>query len=150
MKVTRLEIEGLALIELKVHGDARGFFTERFQRARFADAGLPTDFVQDNHSRSAPGVLRGLHYQHTPAQGKLIGVVRGRIWDVVVDIRPHSATCGQHFACELSDLNGRLLWSDAALGIKWPIEHPVISSRDQRLPSFADYRRNPVEWQKER
>jgi len=110
MKVVPVEIKGLALVELKVNGDARGFFIERFQQERFAASGLTTAFVQDNHSRSAPGVLRGLHYQLRPAQGKLVGVVRGRIWDVAVDIRPESPTFGQNFAVELSDMNGRLLW----------------------------------------
>jgi dTDP-4-dehydrorhamnose 3,5-epimerase len=110
MKVTRLDIEGLLLIELVVHEDYRGFFVERFQVERFRENGLPTEFLQDNHSRSKPGVLRGLHYQHTPPQGKLVGVVRGRIWDVAVDIRVDSPTFGRSFGIELSDLNGRLLW----------------------------------------
>src|SRR3569833_2974229 len=78
MKVTPLEIKGLVLVELALHGDARGFFVERYQEAKYRQHGLPTRFVQDNHSRSAPGVLRGLHYQVEPAQGKLVGVVRGR------------------------------------------------------------------------
>ena len=110
MQIVPVEIKGLALIELKVHGDARGFFVERFQQDRFREHGLPTTFVQDNHSRSAPGVLRGLHYQLQPSQGKLVGVVRGRIWDVAVDIRPGSSAFGQHVGVELSDMNGRLLW----------------------------------------
>lgn len=110
MNVVPVEIKGLALVELKVFGDARGFFVERFKQERFAALGLPTQFVQDNHSRSAPGVLRGLHYQTNPAQGKLVGVVRGRIWDVAVDVRHASPTFGQHFGLELSDMNGRLLW----------------------------------------
>jgi len=110
MKVTQLEIAGLLLVELTVRGDARGFFAERFQEAKFRELGLPTHFVQDNHSRSAPGVLRGVHYQHTPPQGKLVGVVRGKVWDVAVDIRATSPTFGQHIAVELSDMNGRLLW----------------------------------------
>ena len=110
MKVSQAEIAGLAVVELKVHGDARGFFIERFQQDRFREMGLPDRFVQDNHSRSAPGVLRGLHYQTRPAQGKLVGVVRGKIWDVAVDVRPGSPTLGRHFAIELSDTNGRLLW----------------------------------------
>jgi len=84
-----------------------------FNLGRFREHGINATFVQDNHSRSAPGVLRGLHYQHAPAQGKLIGVVRGRIWDVVVDIRPGSATFGDHAAVELSDINGRMLWLPA-------------------------------------
>jgi dTDP-4-dehydrorhamnose 3,5-epimerase len=110
MKVTALEPKGLMLVDLVVHGDARGFFVERYQAARFREFGLPTHFVQDNHSRSAPGVLRGLHYQTRPAQGKLVGVARGRIWDVAVDLRPESATFGKNFGVELSDLAGRLLW----------------------------------------
>lgn len=110
MNVTSLELNGLKLVELKVLGDSRGFFVERYQQEKFAELGLPTKFVQDNHSRSAPGVLRGLHYQCRPSQGKLVGVVRGRIWDVAVDIRTDSPTFGKHFAVELSDLNGRLLW----------------------------------------
>ncbi len=110
MKVISLELNGLKLIELKVHGDQRGFFVERFNQKNFRDEGLPTQFVQDNHSRSAPGVLRGLHYQTQPTQGKLVGVARGRIWDVAVDIRLQSPTFGKWFGVELSDLNGKLLW----------------------------------------
>jgi dTDP-4-dehydrorhamnose 3,5-epimerase len=110
MKVTRLDLEGVLLIELAVHEDARGFFVERFQIERFRQQGLPAEFVQDNQNRNRPGVLRGLHYQHTPAQGKLVGVTHGRIWDVAVDIRPDSPTFGQRVSAELSDLNGRLLW----------------------------------------
>lgn len=113
MKVEKTNIEGLLIITLDVHGDERGFFVERFNEKTFKEHGLPTNFVQDNHSRSSPGVLRGLHYQHTPAQGKLVGVARGRIWDVAVDIRPDSPTLGQHFDMELSDMNGKLLWIPA-------------------------------------
>ena len=113
MKVTRLDIEGVLLIELVVHGDARGFFVERFQAERFREAGLPSTFVQDNQNRNKPGVLRGLHFQHTPAQGKLVGVTRGRIWDVAVDVRPDSPTFGRMVSAELSDVNGRLLWIPA-------------------------------------
>jgi dTDP-4-dehydrorhamnose 3,5-epimerase len=111
--VTALPLDGLRLIENVIRGDARGFFTERFALERFREHGVPAAFVQDNHSRSAPGVLRGLHYQHTPAQGKLVGVVRGRVWDVVVDIRPWSPTFGHHVGVELSDMNGRVLWMPA-------------------------------------
>lgn len=113
MKFTPLEIPGLVLVELKIQGDARGFFVERFRQDTFGQAGLPTAFAQDNHSRSAPGILRGLHYQTAPAQGKLVGVIRGRIWDVAVDIRPESPTFGKHIGVELSDINGKLLWLPA-------------------------------------
>ncbi len=110
MKVTPLPIEGLLLVELKLHGDERGFFVERFNSEQFKKHGLPIQFVQDNHSRSAPGILRGLHFQNDPAQGKLVGVVRGSIWDVAVDVRPGSPTFGKHYGVELTDLNGKLLW----------------------------------------
>ena len=110
---TSLPLAGLVLIENVVRGDERGFFTERFHRQRFREGGVTATFVQDNHSRSAPGVLRGLHYQHHPAQGKLVGVVRGRVWDVAVDVRPASSTFGHHVAVELSDMNGRVIWMPA-------------------------------------
>ncbi len=113
MDVQNCKIAGLKIIRLKVLGDSRGFFIERFHRDRFAEAGLPADFVQDNHSRSAPGILRGLHYQHTPPQGKLVGVTRGRVWDVAVDVRPNSPTFGQHEAVELTGENGVLFWMPA-------------------------------------
>jgi dTDP-4-dehydrorhamnose 3,5-epimerase len=113
MNVISLPLEGLKLVELKLHGDQRGFFVERFNRQRFEENGLPLDYAQDNHSRSAPGVLRGLHYQVSPPQGKLVGVIRGKIWDVAVDIRPHSKTFGKSYGVELSDVNGRLLFVPA-------------------------------------
>lgn len=89
------------------------FFVERFNEEKFKEQGLPTHFPQDNHSRSAPGVLRGLHYQAQPSQGKLVGAARGRIWDVAVDIRPDSDQFGQSFGIELSDENATLLWVPA-------------------------------------
>jgi dTDP-4-dehydrorhamnose 3,5-epimerase len=112
VKISPLPLPGLLLIQLQVHRDQRGFFIERYNEARFEMSGLPR-FCQDNHSRSVPGTLRGLHYQLRPAQGKLVGVIRGAIWDVVVDIRPESPTYGQHLATELNDHDGRLLWIPA-------------------------------------
>ena len=113
MQIQDSQLPGLKIIQLNVLGDNRGFFVERFHAERFAAAGLPTRFVQDNHSRSAPGILRGLHYQHNPSQGKLVGVARGRVWDVAVDIRKDSPTFGKYDAIELSDTNGLLLWIPA-------------------------------------
>ena len=113
MKLRECPIEGLKVIELAVHGDARGFFVERYHRQKLADLGLDVDFVQDNHSRSAPNILRGLHYQHTPPQGKLVGVTRGAVWDVAVDIRPNSPTFGQYHGVELTGENGVLFWIPA-------------------------------------
>src|SRR6188768_2720695 len=110
MKVTRLDIGDVLLIELDVFGDERGFFVARYHAEQFREQGLPFSFVQDNHSRSRPGVMRALHFQHTPPQGKLVGVTRGTIWDVAVDIRADSPTFGQYVSAELSDANGRLLW----------------------------------------
>ncbi len=113
MQIHDTPLSGLKVIQLQLHGDARGFFVERFNADTFAAAGLPTQFVQDNHSRSAPGVLRGLHYQYAPAQGKLVGVTRGRVWDVAVDVRPSSPTFGQHYGVELNGENGVLFWMPA-------------------------------------
>jgi dTDP-4-dehydrorhamnose 3,5-epimerase len=108
--VTPLDLAGLLLIALPIWRDERGFFVERFHLAGFSARNVPTTFVQDNQSRSMPGVLRGLHFQDGPPQGKLVGVTRGRIWDVVVDIRSDSPTFGHSAGIELSDENGRLLW----------------------------------------
>jgi dTDP-4-dehydrorhamnose 3,5-epimerase len=114
MKVSDVSISGLKLIELKIFNDNRGFFVERYNEKAFTDAGLPTRFVQDNHSRSSARVLRGLHYQTAPAaQSKLVSVLKGRIWDVAVDIRQDSPTYGKHYALELSDSNGLSLWIPA-------------------------------------
>lgn len=98
------------LIEPKVFPDERGFFLESYQKKKFSEAGIPFDFVQDNHSKSCQGVLRGLHYQIRQPQGKLLRVVAGEIFDVVVDIRKHSATFGRWFGIHLSAENKRMLW----------------------------------------
>jgi dTDP-4-dehydrorhamnose 3,5-epimerase len=113
MKVIAEPLPDLKVIQLNVLGDARGFFVERYHSERLAECGITESFVQDNHSRSAAGILRGLHYQMNPPQGKLVGVTRGRVWDVAVDIRPTSPTFGQHYGLELSDTNGLLFWMPA-------------------------------------
>ncbi len=112
MNVTRMAIPEVLLIEPRVFGDARGFFYESFNQKSFNEAtGLDLDFVQDNHSRSAKGVLRGLHYQLPPhSQGKLVRVVRGAVFDVAVDIRKGSPTFGQWVGMELSEDNHRQFW----------------------------------------
>lgn len=111
MKATRLAIPEVVLIEPKVFGDARGFFFESFNQKAFNEAtGTNHQFVQDNHSRSSKGVLRGLHYQIQQPQGKLVRVVRGAVFDVAVDIRKSSPTFGQWVAEELSEDNHRQLW----------------------------------------
>ena len=111
MKVTPTAIPDVLVIEPRVFGDPRGFFFESFNQRQFADAtGLSTVFVQDNHSRSARGVLRGLHYQVRQAQGKLVRVVRGSAYDVAVDIRKTSPTFGRWIGVELSEENHKQLW----------------------------------------
>lgn len=107
------EITGPLVVEPAIYHDNRGFFLERFNVSQFANVGLPTNFVQDNHSRSKPQVVRGLHYQTDPSQGKLVGVIRGRIWDVIVDIRPWSPTYLKHVSVELDDQYMRLVWVPA-------------------------------------
>ena len=111
MKATRLSIPEVVLIEPKVFGDARGFFFESFNQKAFNEAtGTNHQFVQDNHSRSSRGVLRGLHYQIQQAQGKLVRVARGAVFDVAVDIRRSSPTFGQWVGVELSEDNQHQLW----------------------------------------
>jgi dTDP-4-dehydrorhamnose 3,5-epimerase len=114
MKVTRTSIADVLIVEPKVHGDTRGFFFESFNERVFKEAtGLRPVFVQDNHSRSAKGVLRGLHYQIDQPQGKLVRVVRGSAYDVAVDIRRSSPTFGRWVGVELSEENHRQLWVPA-------------------------------------
>jgi len=109
--VTPTAIPEVLILEPKVFGDARGFFFESFNAQDFAKVtGLDVNFVQDNHSRSSQGVLRGLHYQLQQAQGKLVRVVRGAVFDVAVDIRKSSPTFGQWVGCELSEDNHRQFW----------------------------------------
>lgn len=110
MKLVQCPISGPIILEPKVFGDDRGFFLESWSADGFRAAGLGMDFTQDNHSQSNRGVLRGLHYQNPDAQGKLVRVVAGRIWDVVVDMRRTSPKFGAWFGVELSGANKRMLW----------------------------------------
>jgi dTDP-4-dehydrorhamnose 3,5-epimerase len=111
MNVIATPLEGLLLLEPRVFGDDRGFFYESFNARTFAQlTGVTLPFVQDNHSRSAKGVLRGLHYQIQQAQGKLVRVTTGAVFDVVVDVRKSSPTFGQWYGLELSAENKRQLW----------------------------------------
>jgi len=115
-QVTTTPIDGVLVLEPKVFGDARGFFFESFNACDFEQAtGLKEIFVQDNHSKSAKGVLRGLHYQVQHAQGKLVRVTQGAVFDVAVDIRKGSSTFGQWFGLELSAENKKQLWIPAGL-----------------------------------
>ncbi len=113
---TTTPIDGVLVLEPKVFGDARGFFFESFNARDFAQAtGLDVTFVQDNHSKSGKGVLRGLHYQTQHAQGKLVRVAQGAVFDVAVDIRKGSPTFGKWFGLELSAENNKQLWIPAGL-----------------------------------
>jgi dTDP-4-dehydrorhamnose 3,5-epimerase len=168
-------LQDVVIVEPKVFGDDRGFFLEVYNQATFAKLGLPTEFVQDNHSGSQKGVLRGLHYQIQQPQGKLVRALRGAIFDVAVDLRRSSKQFGQWVGVELSADNKRqlwvppgfahgfltltdfaevsykvtqlyapehersLLWSDPALGIKWPLTgDPILSAKDRVGVPLAD------------
>ena len=111
MKVSHSKLKGCVIIEPRVFGDDRGFFLETFQAVRYEqEAGIDLPFVQDNHSRSARGVLRGLHFQKTKPQGKLVRVVRGEVYDVAVDIRSESPTFGEWEGVILSEDNKKQFW----------------------------------------
>jgi dTDP-4-dehydrorhamnose 3,5-epimerase len=171
MRVIETVLPGVLILEPKVHGDSRGFFQETWRADTYNNIGIPP-FVQDNHSRSSKGVLRGLHAQRLRPQGKLVRVSRGTVFDVAVDINPHSSTFGQHVAVELSDSNHRqlyippgyahgfcvvsddadflykcteyyqpgdeigVLWNDPAIGIQWPVSEPLLSAKDEALPTL--------------
>lgn len=110
MNVIETTLPGVLLIEPRVFGDARGFFLESWNRQAFSERGLDLDFVQDNHSRSTRGVLRGLHYQLHQPQGKLVRVVSGAVFDVAVDLRKSSPHFGKWVGHELSAENKRMMW----------------------------------------
>lgn len=137
MKATRLAIPDVILLEPKVFGDDRGFFFESYNREAFkAATGLDPDFVQDNHSRSAKGVLRGLHYQVPPrAQGKLVRVVAGEVFDVAVDIRAGSPTFGRWVGETLSGENHHQLWIPPGFAHGFM----VLSERAEFLYKTTDY-----------
>jgi len=110
MNVTETKLAGVLIIEPKVFGDSRGFFKETFQAERYREAGIEYTFVQDNYSRSQKGVLRGLHFQITKPQGKLVSCPKGAVFDVAVDIDPESTTYGQYVGVELTEENHKQLW----------------------------------------
>jgi len=110
MKITETQLAGVLIIEPKVFSDSRGFFKETFQAERYREAGIEHTFVQDNYSRSQKGVLRGLHFQITKPQGKLVTCPKGAVFDVAVDIDPESTTYGQYVGVELTEDNHKQLW----------------------------------------
>lgn len=116
MIITPVDIPGPLVIEPKVFEDERGFFLETWNQGRFHEAGLNWSFVQDNHSRSAKGVLRGIHFQNPQPQGKLVRVVSGSVWDVAVDLRQSSPNYGQWFGILLSAVNKKMFWIPPGFG----------------------------------
>jgi len=132
MKVEKTKLDGVLLVTPQVFGDDRGFFMETYNREKAIELGLPGEFVQDNHSKSSKGVLRGLHYQNPQWQGKLVRTVQGEIFDVAVDIRAGSTTFGEWVGF------GSLLWNDPEIGIEWPIDSPLLSAKDEVGQRLAD------------
>ena len=135
MRVVPTAIPDVRVIEPRVFEDARGFFFESWNRRAFAQAGIDAEFVQDNHSRSVRGVLRGLHYQIDHAQGKLVRVVAGEVYDVAVDLRRSSATFGRHVALHLSAANRRMLFIPAGFAHGFL----VVSDAAEFLYKTTDY-----------
>jgi dTDP-4-dehydrorhamnose 3,5-epimerase len=109
-------LAGLALLAPQVHGDERGFFVETYRESTWTAEGVPATFLQDNHSRSKRGTVRGIHFQTHPGQGKLVRCARGTVWDVVVDLRRGSPTFGEWEGFELDDVHGRQLWIPVGFG----------------------------------
>jgi dTDP-4-dehydrorhamnose 3,5-epimerase len=149
MKVVRTSIPDVVVLEPKVHGDSRGFFLESFNQRVFDEAlGRPHSFVQDNHSRSRQGVLRGLHYQLREPQGKLVRVVRGAVFDVAVDLRRSSATFGRWVGVELSEQAQNQLWIPPGFGHGFLVLTPEVdflykttryySPQDERCIAWDD------------
>lgn len=168
-------LPGLIVVEPRVFRDDRGFFFEPYNAPRYKAGGIEVDFVQDNHSLSTKGVLRGLHFQKSPGQAKLVRCARGCIWDVAVDLRPGSATFGKwwgleldseshrqlfipigfaHGFCVLSDVaevmykcssvydpatEAGVSWNDPEIGVRWPVQDPAVSERDQKAPTLREY-----------
>ncbi|MCU0416515.1 MAG: dTDP-4-dehydrorhamnose 3,5-epimerase [Cytophagaceae bacterium] len=172
MEFRALSLKDLILITPDVFGDSRGFFLESYNKETFTKAGLPVEFVQDNHSKSDQNVLRGLHFQRPPyTQGKLVRCIKGSIRDIVVDLRKSSPTYLKWEAVVLDDKSmqflyvpegfahgfvtlepcevqykctnvyhkaseGGIRWSDPSLGLPWGIKEPIVSEKDQLLPTL--------------
>jgi len=174
MRVDRTDLPGVILIEPQCYRDDRGFFLESFHAERYRENGIREVFVQDNHSRSEQGVLRGMHFQVSRPQAQIVTVIRGRIFDVAVDLRTDSPKFGRWLGVELSDEGprqlymapgfahgfcvlsefadlhykvsrlydredeGGVIWNDPEIGIRWPLENPIVSRRDGSYPSLRD------------
>lgn len=131
MEVIKTKIDGVLIIKPQVFGDERGFFVETYNEKRYKEAGIKEDFVQDNLSKSAKGVLRGLHFQEgESAQGKLVQVIKGKVLDVAVDTRKDSPTYGEYVAVELSEENKTQFWIPAGLA------HGFVSLEDETIFAY--------------
>ena len=179
MNVSKTPLPDVLAVENKVFSDSRGNFAEAWNKKRFEDAGIATNFVQDNYSLSRRGVLRGMHFQSPFPQVKLVSVLRGGVFDVVVDLRRQSSTFRKWWGTELTEENGKqiyipagfahgflvtredtiflykcsefyhpeaeqsLLWNDPAIGIQWPIESPILSSKDAAAQTLSQWLQKP-------
>ncbi|MET0321182.1 MAG: dTDP-4-dehydrorhamnose 3,5-epimerase [Duganella sp.] len=147
MNVITTPLDGVLVLEPRVFGDDRGYFFESFNARRFAElTGVTLPFVQDNHSRSAKGVLRGLHYQIQQAQGKLVRVTEGAVFDVVVDLRRSSPTFGQWFGTELSAENKRQLWIPAGFAHGFVVTSDFASFLYKTTDYWAPEHERAVRW----
>jgi dTDP-4-dehydrorhamnose 3,5-epimerase len=180
LQIESCHLNGVVVLRPQVWDDHRGFFMEAFRTDNMEQLGLPSVFVQDNHSRSIRGVLRGLHFQYEPQLGKLMRVTLGSAFLVAVDIRIGSPTFGQWYGEEVSAENKRQIWApagfargfcvtsevaelqykctslynppgegcirwnDPAIGIKWPVESPILSGKDERAQTLEQWTANPV------
>ena len=146
LKFTATPISGILLIEPKVFQDERGFFLESYQKKNFSEAGILFDFVQDNHSKSCQGVLRGLHYQIQQPQGKLVRVVSGEIFDVAVDIRKNSPMFGKWFGAYLSAENKKMLWVPVGFAHGFYVTTPEVEVLYKATDYYAPEWERTIVW----
>jgi dTDP-4-dehydrorhamnose 3,5-epimerase len=139
-------IPGILIIEPRVFQDERGFFLESFQKKKFIDAGISSEFVQDNHSKSCQGVLRGLHYQLQQAQGKLVRVIAGEVYDVAVDIRRGSPTFGHWFGTHLSAENKKMLWVPPGMAHGFYVTSPEAEVLYKATDYYAPQWERTIVW----
>ncbi len=161
-KIESVHLNEVIVVQPEVYGDSRGFFMETYRADQFRELGLPTNFMQDNHSKSKKGVLRGLHFQWDPPMGKLMRVTRGAAFLVAVDIRKGSPTLGKWFGVEVSEENKKQVWApygfargfcslgiyfaDPEIGVKWPIDVATAdtSDRDRNAQTLAQWLASPL------
>lgn len=146
MQFTHTKIPDVILIEPKVFADERGFFLESYQKKKFLEAGIDADFVQDNHSKSLQGVLRGLHYQTQQTQGKLVRVISGEIFDVAVDIRKSSPYFGKWVGDHLSAENKKMLWVPAGFAHGFLVTSPSAEVLYKATDYYAPQWERSIKW----